>query len=84
MEFDYVVVGAGSAGCAVASRLSQCGNYRVALVEAGLPQLEQRDSFHIAIGGSQLHNPQIQRQRQRNQTPLIHPVSKNETFFLDY
>ena len=35
-------------------------------------------------GGSQLHNPQIQRQRQRNQTPLIHPVSKNETFFLDY
>jgi hypothetical protein len=50
----------------------------------GLPQLEQRYSFHIAIGGSQLHNPQIQRQRQRNQTPLIHPVSKNETFFLDY
>ena len=29
MEFDYVVVGAGSAGCAVANRLSQCGNYLV-------------------------------------------------------
>ena len=34
MEFDYVVVGAGSAGCAVANRLSQCGNYLVALIVA--------------------------------------------------
>jgi choline dehydrogenase len=34
-EFDYVVVGAGSAGCALANRLSARGDVRVALVEAG-------------------------------------------------
>ncbi|MEZ5850274.1 MAG: choline dehydrogenase [Hyphomicrobiaceae bacterium] len=33
--FDYVVVGAGSAGCAVASRLSEDGRSTVALIEAG-------------------------------------------------
>ena len=34
-EFDYVVVGAGAAGCAVASRLSEDPNLSVCLLEAG-------------------------------------------------
>lgn len=34
-EFDYVIVGAGSAGCVLAERLSRDPGNRVALIEAG-------------------------------------------------
>ncbi len=34
-RYDYIVIGGGSAGCAVASRLAQGGRGRIALIEAG-------------------------------------------------
>ena len=37
MEFDYVVVGAGSAGCALAARLSEDASTTVCLLESGGP-----------------------------------------------
>jgi choline dehydrogenase-like flavoprotein len=37
-EFDYIVVGAGTAGCLIASRLSENAANRVCLIEAGAAQ----------------------------------------------
>lgn len=48
MEFDYVIVGAGSAGCAVAARLSENGRYSVALLEAGPKDINPW--IHIPVG----------------------------------
>jgi choline dehydrogenase len=46
--YDYVVVGAGSAGCVIAARLAEDADARVALIEAG--PVDAAAEIHVPVG----------------------------------
>jgi choline dehydrogenase len=57
-DFDFVIVGAGSAGCVLANRLTADGRHKVLLLEAG-PE-DSNIWLHIPLGyGKHFTNPQV-------------------------
>lgn len=80
-SFDFVIVGAGSAGCALAARLTENSQYRVCLVEAG--GQDSNPMIHIPFGLSLLSrfkkinwNYNTAPQRELNNRALFWPRGK--------
>ena len=57
-KYDFIVVGAGSAGCALASRLSENGKFSILLLEAGGEASEKWIKVPLGIGKI-IGNPDI-------------------------
>ena len=55
--YDYVIVGAGSAGCVLAARLTEDPDVSVLLLEAGGP--DTKENIHVPLGYLQLQRTDV-------------------------
>ena len=71
MKFDYIIIGAGTAGCVLANRLTANGKYNVALIEAGKPSDIWKVKMPLAILYT-MHDPKYNYKYYSEPEPQLH------------